>query len=85
LREACRILALARNTLTKYFGVYLVYCRPSPHKYLVTLSSVIAFRDATRDPEFWDCPRLQVRLQTAVRQAQRKHVAAALQDPLQAA
>jgi hypothetical protein len=73
IRQAAHILDLSQRTTQKYLGVFLVYCRPTPCKYAVTLSSVTAFLDATRDPEFWESEELQRRLKKTVQEAQRKH------------
>ena len=46
---------------------FLVYRRPLRHKIELSLASVIAFKQATGDTEFWSNPTLQGDLQKKVK------------------
>src|SRR5258706_7147835 len=65
--EAAKILGnLDRRTIHYWLGEYLVYCRPMPRKFKVSLKSVLALKLATQDSEFWDNGELQSRLKGKV-------------------
>ena len=71
--EAAKILGgLDRRTIHYWLGEYLVYCRPMPRKFKVSLKSVLALKQATQDAEFWDNRELQMRVKEQVELAMTK-------------
>src|SRR6266481_9201043 len=68
--EAAKVLGnLDRRTIHYWLGEYLVYYRPMPRKFKVSLKSVRALKQATQDTEFWDNRELQDRLKEQVKLA----------------
>jgi len=76
--EAAKILGdLDRRTIHYWLGEYLVYCRPMPRKSKVSLKSVLAFKKATQDADFWDNRELQLRVKEQVKLSMAKLMEAA--------
>ncbi len=76
--EAAKILGnLDRRTIHYWLGEYLVYYRPMPRKFKVSLKSVRALKQATQDTEFWDNRQLQGSLKEQVKLAMTKLMEAA--------
>ncbi len=69
INEAAKIGTMKPRALYKYLGLFLVYRRPLPRKFLVSLKSAMAFKQATQDAEFWDNPALQQRCSDQVKKA----------------
>jgi hypothetical protein len=67
INEAARIGTVKPRALYKYLGLFLVYRRPLPRKFLVSLRSFMAFKQATQDADFWDNPALQQRCSDQVK------------------
>jgi hypothetical protein len=73
IQEAAAIIEnIHPRSLYRLLGEYLAYRRLLPRKVQVSLRSVLAFKKATLDPEFWDDPAQQQRLKTSVRGAMEK-------------
>ena len=76
--DAAKILGnLDRRTIHYWLGEYLVYYRPMPRKFKVSLKSVLALKKATQDTEFWDDRELQGSLKEQVKLAMTKLMEAA--------
>jgi len=76
--EAAKILGnLDRRTIHYWLGEYLVYYRPMPRKFKVSLKSVRALKQATQDTDFWDNRQLQGNLKEQVKLAMTKLMEAA--------
>ena len=70
VNEAAKVIGTMKTrALYKYLGEFLVYRRPLPRKFLVSLKSALAFKQATQDAEFWDSPALQQRCSDLVKKA----------------
>lgn len=68
VKQAAQILGnLNPKSLYSLLGEYLVYRRPLPNKVVVSLRSVVAFKEATQDTEFWDNPVLRSRIKEQVK------------------
>ena len=66
ISEAAKILHVKPQSVYPLLGDFLVFIRPLKARRLVSLQSVLKFQAATRNPDFWDDPKLQVTLQTWV-------------------
>jgi hypothetical protein len=63
VREAAKIVGNVNpRRLYQFLGKYLVYRRPLPRRVVVSLKSVLAFRQATQDADFWENEELQERI-----------------------
>jgi hypothetical protein len=62
IRQAAQILNLKPRSVYRLLGRYLVYRRALPTRIVVSLKSILALRQATQDPEFWDNPALQTKV-----------------------
>ena len=61
--EAAKIVGNVNpRRLYQFLGQYLVYRRPLPRRVVVSLKSVLAFRQATQDADFWENQELQERI-----------------------
>jgi hypothetical protein len=61
-RQACEILGVKRGGVYRLVDAtkpFLVSRRPLPKKILISLRSVQALNEATKDPQFWTSPELQ--------------------------
>lgn len=81
VKEAAAVLgrSVARSQVYQFVGVYLIYRKPTPGKIEVALSSALALRKATHDPEFWSSRERKQAIQKAVEQGMSKLTASSLQ------
>jgi predicted DNA-binding transcriptional regulator AlpA len=69
--QAAKILGVARSAIYRLAEAeksFLVVKRPLPRKILISLRSVTAFSEATRNVEFWSSPALQEALCAKLRE-----------------
>jgi hypothetical protein len=82
IKQARSVLGPSMSSTSIYRMIreeFLVYRRPLPCRMEVTLGSVLAFRRAVNDPEFWDTPRLQEAVKRSVRESMSKLAEQSLQ------
>jgi hypothetical protein len=69
--QARKILGIAASAIYRLVEPdrpFLVAKRPLPRKILISLRSVKAFSEATKNPEFWQSPPLQQQLGAKLKQ-----------------
>lgn len=70
VQQASKILAIARSGIYRLIDPnrpFLVVKRPLPRKVLISLRSVTAFSEATKDAEFWESKILQEQLRAKLK------------------
>lgn len=70
-KQACGILGIKGATIYRLMDAekpFLITRRPLPRKVLISLRSVEAFAEATKDPLFWESPDLQAAHQRRLRE-----------------
>lgn len=67
--QAAQLLHVSQRTVYRWLGEFLAFRRPKEVKMEVSLSSVLALRRATDNPQFWDQPALQEPIRLAVQAA----------------
>jgi hypothetical protein len=73
VKQAAQILgSMNPKTLYPLLGDYLVYRRPLPNRIAVSLKSLLAFKQATQDAEFWDNAELRSRVKESVQRGMRE-------------
>lgn len=69
MREAAKAIGnISPKSLYLLLGEFLVYRRPLPRKTLVSLRSVLEYRQASHDPEFWEDPTIRQKLRQRVQE-----------------
>jgi hypothetical protein len=75
LRQAARIIGhISPKSLYRMLGEYLACRRPTPRRILVSLNSVLRYKQAIGDTEFWTDPARRARLRRAVEQEMARHI-----------
>jgi hypothetical protein len=85
LHQAAQVLGnVTSKSLYRHLGEFLVFRRPLRYKIVVSLTSVLALKQATSDPEFWENPALQQRIRDQVQAMMKRLVAESGAEPASA-
>jgi hypothetical protein len=82
VRHAAQVLGnVTAKSLYRLLGEFLVYRRPLRYKIVVSLRSILALKQATNDPEFWENAALQQKIRVQVRTEMNQLIAEAEEKP----